>query len=98
MILFKAQAILRVQHFELREKSLPATDREDFYSSTESTTSTSLTHNIASDGKSKQVVAWFLNLFFQYKNDDGVGVHQIDVPKYAVFAVQPWNSMEYPPA
>ena len=37
-------------------KFFPATDREDFNSSKESTISTSLIHSIASDGKSEQVV------------------------------------------
>ena len=46
---------------------------EDFHSSTESTISTSFIHNIASEGKSEQVVTWFLNLIFQHKNEGGVG-------------------------
>ena len=47
------------------EKFFPETDRENFNSSNESTISTSLTHNIASDGKSEQVVTWFLSRIFQ---------------------------------
>ena len=34
---------------------------------------TSWIHNIASIGKSEQVVTWFLNLIFQHENDGGVG-------------------------
>ena len=45
----------RVQLFKFG-KLFPETDREDFNSSNESTISTSLIHNIASDGKSEQVV------------------------------------------
>ena len=36
-------------------------------SSKDSTISTSLIHNNASDGKSEQVVTWLLNLIFQYQ-------------------------------
>ena len=35
--------------------------------------STSLIHNMASDGQSEQVVTWFLNRIFQTKKDCGVG-------------------------
>ena len=71
MIFFKAEAIIAsgIQKFG---KFLPAIDREDFNSSTESTISTSLIHNIASEAKSEQVVTWFLNLSFQHKNEDVV--------------------------
>ena len=73
MILFKAEAIF-ASSISKFEKFLPATHREDFDSSIESTISTSVIHNIASMGKSeKKVVTWFLNLIFQHKIDDGVG-------------------------
>ena len=45
----------RVQQFKIRE-ILPSVDREDFNSSTDSTISTSLIHNVASDGNSEQIV------------------------------------------
>ena len=47
MILFKAEAILALSSSEFG-KFFPAIDRDDFYSSTESTISTSSIHNIAS--------------------------------------------------
>ena len=72
MILFKAEAIF-ASSISKFGKSFPAIDRADFNSSTESFISTSLIHNIASDGKSEQVVTWFLNLIFQHENDCGVG-------------------------
>ena len=58
MILFKAEAIL-ASNISKFGKNFPAIDREDFKSSNESTISTSLIHNIASEGKSEQVVTWF---------------------------------------
>ena len=72
MILFRAEAIFAsiISKFG---KFFPLADREDFNSSNESTISTSLIHNIASDGKSEQVVTWFLNRIFHTKNDCGVG-------------------------
>ena len=54
MILFRAEAIF-ASSISKFWKSFPQTDREDFNSSKESTISTSLIHNIASDGKSKDV-------------------------------------------
>ena len=54
-------------------KFFPQTDREDFNSSNESTITTSLIHNIVSDGKSEQVVTCFLNRIFHTKNDCGSG-------------------------
>ena len=51
----------------------PASDREDFNSSDESTISTSLIQSIASDGKSEELVTWFLNLIFQHKNVESLG-------------------------
>ena len=53
-------------------KSLPAIDRDDFKSSTESTISTSLIQNIASERELVQELTWVLNLIFQNMNDDGV--------------------------
>ena len=72
MIVFRAEAIF-VEYFKKCGKFLPEADRRDFNSSSESTTSTSLTHNIASDWKSEQVVNWFLNRIYQTKNDCGLG-------------------------
>ena len=66
MILFRAVAIF-ASSISMFGKSCPQTDRQDFNSSTESTISTSLIHNVASDGKSEQVVTWFLNLIFQHQ-------------------------------
>ena len=67
MILFRAEAILasNISNFG---KFGSSNDCEDYNSSNESTISTSLIHNIASDGKSEQVVTWLLNPIFQYKN------------------------------
>ena len=55
MILFRAEAILRVQHLEVW-KILSTNWSQWCDSSTESTISTSLIHNIASDWKSEQAV------------------------------------------
>ena len=68
MILFKAEASV-VSSISKFRKSLLSIDCEDSNSSTESTISTSLIHNIASEGKSEQ----FLNLTFQYKIDEWRG-------------------------
>ena len=72
MILCKAEAIFAssISNFG---KFFSETYREDFNSPNESTNSTSLIHNVVSDGKSEQVVTWFLNLIFQHKNECGVG-------------------------
>ena len=70
---------------------------EDFNSSNEPTIPTSLIHNIVSDGKSEQVVTWFLNLIFQHKNDCGVGNLSNCSSDICCFAVQTWGSAEYPP-
>ena len=67
--LVQSRSNSRVQKF----KSLHAIDREDFGSSTESAISTSLIHNVASEGKSEKELSWVLNLIFQHTNDDGVG-------------------------
>ena len=72
MFSFRAEAIF-ASKFSKFGKSFRQTHREDFHSSNESTISTYLTHNIASDGKSEQVVTRLLNLTFQTKNDCGVG-------------------------
>ena len=71
MILFRAEAIFASSTSKFG-KFVPETDREDFNSFNESTSSTSLIHNIASDGKSEQVITWFLNRIFQTKNDWGL--------------------------
>ena len=65
MILFKAEAIF-ASNVSKFGKFLPAADREDLKSSTESTISTSLIHNIVSEGKSEQIVTWLLNLIIQH--------------------------------
>ena len=65
-ILFKAEAILASNISNLGN-FFPSIDREDPNSSIESTISTSLIHNIASEGEAEQVVTWFLNLIFQQK-------------------------------
>ena len=95
MILFKAEAIF-ASNMSKFGKFLPATDRDDFNSSIESTISTSLIHNKASEGNSEQTVTWFLNLIFQHKMIVEWGMCQIEVPISAVFAAQPQNSVEYP--
>ena len=64
MILFRAEAIFAC--------SISKTDREDFNSSKESTISTSLSHNIPSEGISEQELTWVVNLFFQYIKGDGM--------------------------
>ena len=50
MILFRARAIFASSITKF-EKFFPETDRDDFNSSSESTISTSLIHNVASEGK-----------------------------------------------
>ena len=72
MILFRAEALF-ASSISKFGKFFPETDREDSNSSNESTISTSLIQNIASDGKSEQVVTCFLNRIFQTKNDCGSG-------------------------
>ena len=72
MILFKAEANLASSNSKFGTSS-PSLDREDGNSSTESTISTSLIHNIASEGKSEQELTWGSNLFVQHENVDGVG-------------------------
>ena len=63
MTLFRAEAVF-ASNISKFGKSFPQTDREDFNSSKKSTISTSLIHNIASNGKSEQVVTWFLKRIF----------------------------------
>ena len=72
MILFRVEAIF-ASSISKFGKFFLQTDRDDFNSSNESTTSTSLLHDTASDGKSEQPVTWFLNRIFHTKNDCGVG-------------------------
>ena len=87
--LVQSRSDRRVQHSKFGN-FLPATDRDDFNSSIESTISTSLIHDIASEGKSEQIVTWFLNLIFQHENVEGVGDFvEIEVPISVVFAAQP---------
>ena len=71
MILFSTEAILASSSSKFR-KTVSAIDRDDFNSSTESTISTSLIHNIASEEKSEQELTCVLNFTFQDINDDGV--------------------------
>ena len=54
-------------------KFFPETDRKQSNSSKESTISTYLIHNKASDGNFAQVMTWVLNRSFHTKNDCGVG-------------------------
>ena len=54
-------------------------------SSTESTISTSLIHNIASEGGLEQALTWVLDLIFQHENVEGVGICQIEAPRSVVF-------------
>ena len=71
MILFKAEATLASSISKVGNLST-AIVRDDFNSSTESTITTSLIHNIESEGKSDQELTWVLNLIFQNIDDDGV--------------------------
>ena len=71
MILFKAEAIF-ASYISKFGKFFPAIDRDDFNSSTESTISTSLIHNIASEEKSEKELTWCLNLVFQHENVEGL--------------------------
>ena len=57
MILFKAEAIF-ASSISKFGKFFPEADREDFNSYNESTISTTLIHNIASEGKSEQELTW----------------------------------------
>ena len=72
MILFSAEAILASSTSKFGI-GMPLVDDEYFKSSTESTTSTSLTHCIASVGNCEQVRTSVLNLIFQQANVAGVG-------------------------
>ena len=72
--LVQSRSNLRVQHFEKSGNSFQKLiANTSIPPSTESTISTSLIHNSAPEGKSEQVVTWFLNLIIRYKHDDGVG-------------------------
>ena len=73
MILFKAEAIL-ASSISKFGKSLPLIERDDVKSSTESTISTSLIRNIASEGKSEHELTRVWNLIFQHGNVEGVGI------------------------
>ena len=64
MILFKAEAI--------HASSTSKFGRDDFKSSTESTISTSLIHNMASEGELEQTLTWVVHLIFQHENVEGV--------------------------
>ena len=70
---------------------------EDFNSSKVSTISTSLIHNMASDGKSEQVVTRFLNRIFHTKTIVDQGICRIAIPIFAVSAVRPCSSAAIPP-
>ena len=72
MILFKAEAILASSSSKLGNSSL-AIERDDFNSSTESTISTSLIHNTASEGELQQALTFVVNLIFPHENVGGVG-------------------------
>ena len=70
MIFVQSRSNSRIQHLEFW-KIFPQTDREDFNTSNESTISTSLIHNTASDGTSEPLETCVLNLVFQVINDCG---------------------------
>ena len=74
MILFEEGAIF-ASNISKIGKLLPAIDREDFNSSTESTISTSLIHDIASEGKSEQIESPGFESYLPLQ-----GIYQIDVP------------------
>ena len=69
--LVQSRSHSRIKHLKILE-ILTSIDHEDFNSATESNISTSLTHNVASKGKSEQELTWVFNLIFQYENDEGV--------------------------
>ena len=71
MILVKAEAILASSTSKSSIEILRI-DEEDLKSSTESTNSTSLIHNISSVSKCEQVHTKVLNLIFQQANVAGV--------------------------
>ena len=72
MILFSAEAILASSTSKFGIE-IPRIDDEDFYSSTDSTNSTSLIDCIASVGNGEQVHTSVLNIIFQQANFAGVG-------------------------
>ena len=72
MILFSAEAILASSASKFCIETAHIDD-EDFKSSTESTTSTSLIHCTASIGNCEQVHTSVLNLIFQQAKVAGVG-------------------------
>ena len=77
---------------------IPRTDVEDLKSSTESTISTSLIHNIASVGHCEQVHTSVLNLIFQQANVAGVEICQNEDLKSAVVVCLLHNSSKiFPP-
>ena len=72
MILFRADAIPHPASQSSGNEKILETSGMIFKSSTEPTTSTSLTNNIASEGELEQALSWVLNLIFQHENVEGV--------------------------
>ena len=72
MILFSAEAILASSNSK-SGPGVPLIEREDLRSSTDSTISTSLIHNIASEGEREQALTCVLNLIFQHENVEDAG-------------------------
>ena len=72
MIWFRAEAIL-ASSISKFGKFFPQTDHEDFNSANESPISTSLIHNMASEGELEQALTRVLNLLFQQEKVEGVG-------------------------
>ena len=57
--------------------------------------STSLIHNVASEGKSEHELTWVLRILSSnMKNVEGVGICQIEPPKSEVIVDQPRNSVD----
>ena len=96
MILFKSEAILVSSSLKFR-KSFPAIDRDDFNSPTESTISTSMIHNVASEGGSEQELTWvfesYLTIHKWWRCRELIG---LELRLSVVCAVQPLNFVEFP--
>ena len=75
MILFRSDAIPRIQHLKNSGNEFypESIECDDVKSSTESTISTSLIHYISSEGELEQELTWVLNLIFQHENVISVG-------------------------
>ena len=91
--LVQSRGNLRVQHFKVWESSLPI-DCDDLRSSTDSTISTSLIHNVASEGELEQALTWVWDLTFHHENVESVGICQNEAPRFAFLADQPCTSVD----